>query len=461
MLCLCPNSESFDAATAPNFPEELKQKEYLLPISEDLLELIIHVVSEVYECKVSEIDALKKVEREIVQQLCIAPMAHSDIIKNVYTDTETLVSEQEINSILARVAVFKPPRPSSNEKGVYTLREQFHAQYSPYFYHYVKAEKTKSEEAQLALKTRDSDKFFKPSPLPRLRSTFAAIEHLLDADLFIKICVTVLRRSLDKTCWYFSEGQLAKVLHLIGLALHKEKIDIDDNAKNTIKMYTFKFLEKTVQKSSKPNLLELLAECSSQLVTNQYKLLSMWILDYTQALKDKKFVSESSLSEAAASPDETASTSSRRSNSPTEDGGVQKEKRKNLVAEKRRAKILAQLNKQQKNFIQNNKVSWHSLTHLVPSLFFLTVLIPICLPPLDLTLRPSSTRPKALRCRPAASKQPQLPLWRRSSATRIKWFASDLTRQCLIWMRYRKSPTNAYCVRKRKRSPFSANPSPW
>lgn len=146
------------------------------------------------------------------------------------------------------------------------------------------------------------------------------------------------------------------MLHLVGLALHKENSDIEDNAKNTIKLYTFKFLEKAVQTETKPSLLELLGECSSQLVTNQYKLLSLWILEYTHSLKDRKFVSESSTSSTAADTGDTAGTS-RRSGSPTEDGGVQKEKRKNLVAEKRRAKILAQLNKQQKNFIQNNKVS--------------------------------------------------------------------------------------------------------
>ena len=195
--------------------------------------------------KVSEIDQLKKVEREVIQQLCLSPMAHSDIVKNVYTETERLVSEQEINAVLNRVAVFKSPRPNSNEKGVYTLREEFLAQYSPYFYHYAKAEKTKSEEQQLSLKTRENDKFFKPCSLPRVRQAFGAIEHLLDSDLFIQICATVLKRSLDKASKCYSDGQLAKVLHLIGLALHKEKNDIDDNANNAIKLYRFKFLEKT------------------------------------------------------------------------------------------------------------------------------------------------------------------------------------------------------------------------
>ena len=78
-----------------------------MPISEDFLELLIHVVSERYEPELSEIEPVDKIEREVIQQLCISPMPHSDLVKNVYTDTEKLVSEQEINSVLNRIAVFK------------------------------------------------------------------------------------------------------------------------------------------------------------------------------------------------------------------------------------------------------------------------------------------------------------------------------------------------------------------
>ena len=114
-------------------------------------------------------------------------------------------------------------------------------------------------------------------------------------------------------------------------------------------------LEKTVHNvAGKFNLAELLRECSNQLVTSQYKLLSVWILDYAQTLRESKLMSKAECGEASESG-EAFAAASRRSGSPTEDGGVQKEKRKNLLAEKRRAKILAQLSRQQKSFIQNNK----------------------------------------------------------------------------------------------------------
>ena len=259
--------------------------------------------------------------------------------------------------------ITRNPRPNSNEKGVYTLKEEYLNSYSPYFYHYVKSEKTKSEEQQLSLKTNPNEKFFKPSALPKLRTTFNRIENLLDSEVLIQICFTVLNRCLSKSK-YFSDGQLAKVLHLIGLALHKEKQDIDANIKNKIKLYEFKFLEKTVQeKTDNNNLIELINKVVAAVTTNQYKLLSQWILEYAQSLKDQKFatqVESSELSQGGSEQTESVGSEStsgpRRSGSP-EDGGIGKEKRKNLLAEKRRAKILAQLNKQQKNFIQNNKVS--------------------------------------------------------------------------------------------------------
>lgn len=349
----------FDEQKAPNFPEELKQMEYLLPITEDLLELLIYIISERYERELSEIEQVNKIEREVIQQLCISPMPHSDLVKNVYTDTEKMASEQELNSVLNRIAVFKNPRPNSNEKGVYMLKDEYRSKYSPYFYHYIKSEKTKSEEQQLSLKTSINEKFFKPCDLPSFRAPFGNIEKLLQSDIFIQIIITVFQRCLNKSKLY-SDGQLAKVLHLMGLALHKEKLDIGKNKSN--KTYEFNFLEKSVlDMDSELNLINLLNKVILTITTNQYKLLSMWILEYAQSLKNLKFETISKGVELMQTSEESTELGQESSAKTSEslgadDVGVQKEKRKNLIAEKRRAKILAQLNKQQKSFIQNNKV---------------------------------------------------------------------------------------------------------
>ena len=74
-------------------------------MSEDFLELLIHIVSERYEPCLSQIEASKKLEREVIHQLCVSPMPHSDLVKNIYSDNEKYTSELE--SVLNRIANFK------------------------------------------------------------------------------------------------------------------------------------------------------------------------------------------------------------------------------------------------------------------------------------------------------------------------------------------------------------------
>jgi E3 ubiquitin-protein ligase UBR2 len=82
-----------------SLPDDLKL-EYLMPMSEDFLELLIQVISERYEPFLSQIDSSKRLERECIHQLCVSPMAHSDLVKNVYPDNVTILFF--LNNIKAR-----------------------------------------------------------------------------------------------------------------------------------------------------------------------------------------------------------------------------------------------------------------------------------------------------------------------------------------------------------------------
>lgn len=67
-------------------PPDYYKSEYLLPVAEDFLELIIYLVSERFEAHLSEMSFSQKLEREAIHQLCISPMAHSDLVKNIYSE---------------------------------------------------------------------------------------------------------------------------------------------------------------------------------------------------------------------------------------------------------------------------------------------------------------------------------------------------------------------------------------
>lgn len=183
-----------------------------------------------------------------------------------------------------------------------------------------------------------------------------------------------------------------KVLHLIGLALHEEQDEVDQNFSGEKNVQSeFKFLEKsTIQMSSgsggtsnkKSTLLssiaktlskshsssedtqpqtlsKLLSDIHVQMSSNnaQVKLLIEWLLDYSHRLLKLKHkidehkhsgVDEQSAAVVAAAAAAAAAVT-------TNDEAMQKEKRKNQIAEKSRAKVMAKLNKMQKNFMENYK----------------------------------------------------------------------------------------------------------
>lgn len=204
------------------------------------------------------------------------------------------------------------------------------------------------------MRKNESEKFFKPGNLPKLCQTYANIDNLLDSDIFVRIIINVLHRCIVKSKLH-SDGQLAKILHLIGLALHKEKnANMEDE---------FKFLGKAETMFETKKLSDLLQKVINITTTEQYKLLAMWNLECIQNIKDHKnpVDTESSDIPMQCSETEQSVTTTKLLSIPEgsseKSGLIQKDKRKNLLAEKRRAKILAQLNKQQKNFILNNKVN--------------------------------------------------------------------------------------------------------
>ncbi len=85
-------------------PDEIKL-EFMIPLSEEVLELLIYIISERYDTCISQIEPSMKLEREVIHQLCISPMAHSDLVKNIYPDNEKFSNELEL--VLNKIAVSK------------------------------------------------------------------------------------------------------------------------------------------------------------------------------------------------------------------------------------------------------------------------------------------------------------------------------------------------------------------
>ena len=188
---------------------------------DEFLELLIIVIGERYIPGIGQITDDDRIKKEIIQQLCIKPLSHSECTKAL-NDEHGHGHENDIEPVIHHVAVFEKPT-SANKKGVYSLKDEFFVDYNMYFYHYTKEEKSKSEEMQRQRHKNKSELICCPPPkLPLLASPFSMIANLLQCDVMLLTMSCVLKKALDLNCQTFAEGHLQKVSEVICCHFHRK-----------------------------------------------------------------------------------------------------------------------------------------------------------------------------------------------------------------------------------------------
>ncbi|KAI9514830.1 E3 ubiquitin-protein ligase ubr2 [Dissostichus eleginoides] len=105
---------------------------------EEMLHLIIMVVGERYVSGVGQVEPFDEVRREIIHQLSIRPMAHSELVKAL---PENGNKETGLESVIDSVASFK--KPGVTGRGLYELQSDWQKHFNLYFHHYTRADQSK------------------------------------------------------------------------------------------------------------------------------------------------------------------------------------------------------------------------------------------------------------------------------------------------------------------------------
>ncbi len=300
-------------------------------------------------------EALKK---EIIQLLCVEQMSHSGLNKQLAEDVNR---ETGMEKVIESVATFRR-RPSA--KGIYELKKEFYDQYNVFFYHYSREEQSKvrfatmllnvyrtvwkyfrfalqSEEAQRARRKAEGlPECTPPPPLPRFTPQFEGVSRIMDSDVFMYFLSVVLQRADNLKTRCFSEGQVHRALHLIGICLNEEETQakLAESAASEEERARLQPAIRFTERAKKFNILGHLEKLVGNQRINSHKELLTWILN--------KWKSPSAEEAAAAS----ASSSSV---SP-EEVEAAKAKEKKAAAAARRAKLMAQMKSAQNKFIKTN-----------------------------------------------------------------------------------------------------------
>uniref|UniRef100_A0A182PI15 E3 ubiquitin-protein ligase n=1 Tax=Anopheles epiroticus TaxID=199890 RepID=A0A182PI15_9DIPT len=296
---------------------------------EEFLELLIVIIGERYVPGVGDVTESDRIKKEIVQQLCIKPHSHSELSRALNEDN---CSEIMFESVIDDVAVFEKPN-GAERRGVYFLKPEYNSWYNLYFYHYNKEDKSRSEERQRAQKKDKNELVCCPPPvLPKLTKLFSPISNLLQCDVMLKIIHVVMTRALDLLSLTFTEGQLQRVLHLIGYAMQEEESGHYPN----LSFY---------ERSQTIGLLSLLDELSRSPRVESLRDLLRWVIQRYKAMEAKRLSTIQSEIDRAESSGSGMSTASM--------DRLEKEQRAKLVA-KRRNDLMAQMRKAQQSFMTTN-----------------------------------------------------------------------------------------------------------
>lgn len=324
--------ESYDGTNRKAEDDNIRQ---ILTVAEEFLGLILIIVSERYTPGLGNVSETEKIKKEIIQLLCIEPMPHSKLFKMLPKDQS---GESTMEHIVKEVALFKKPKGPGT--GKYELKPEYYKWFNPFYYHYTREEQSKAEEVQVKRKKQLCEELCCLPPVPpEFIPRYSIIINILQCDVMLHIMELVLKRTLNLHSAAFSETQLEKVLHLIGVALHdEERLTLAE------KESFFSF----TGKANKRNLCTLLEECLKSprvdLCGESQKDLLSWVI--------KKYKDVETLH--ARSEKQTPNLDTSAASASTSESSAQDRKRKAEMAAARRARIMAQMSAMQKNFIKEH-----------------------------------------------------------------------------------------------------------
>lgn len=324
---------------------------------EEMLHLVIMIVGERYTAGVGQVESSDEIRREIVHQLCIRPMAHSELVKAL---PENENKETGMERVIDSVASFK--KPGVTGRGLYKLRPECAKMFNLYFYHYSRADQSKAEEAQRKIKRQNGEDSVLPPPvLPRFCPLFASLVNMLQCDVLLGILGAVLQWAMEPSGGHWSESMLQRVLHLIGMGLVEEQQHLISSAEDndTSFNFTLKISRPGEAPANTPSILALLETLQNAPHLEVHKDMIRWILKTVATIKTTRECT------ASAPPSDSSGHSQEET---VRDKDKAERKRKAEMARLRREKIMAQMSEMQRHFINENKELFQqSLEELDPS----------------------------------------------------------------------------------------------
>uniref|UniRef100_A0A2K6EIX3 E3 ubiquitin-protein ligase n=1 Tax=Propithecus coquereli TaxID=379532 RepID=A0A2K6EIX3_PROCO len=344
-------ADAFSKTISTKDQDLIKQYNTLI---EEMLQVLIYILGERYVPGVGNVTKEEVTMREIIHLLCIEPMPHSAIAKNL---PENENHETGLENVINKVATFKKPGVSGH--GVYELKDESLKDFNMYFYHYSKTQHSKAEHMQKKRRKQENkDEALPPPPPPEFCPAFSKVVNLLNCDIMMYILRTIFERALDTDSNLWTEGMLQMAFHILALGLLEEKQQLEKAPEEEV---TFDFYHKASRLGSAAmnaqNIQMLLEKLKGIPQLEGQKDMITWILQMFDTVK--RLREKSCLIVAT-----TSRLDSIKNDEITHDKEKAERKRKAEAARLHRQKIMAQMSALQKNFIETHKLMYDNTSEM-------------------------------------------------------------------------------------------------
>ena len=340
-----------------------------LDVVEDMIHLLIVLLSDRTSLIAPEDEAntrLLAMRRDIIHVLCFKPLSFNEIGNKL---PEKYQEQEDFHRVLDEMATFKPPEGIS-DVGTFELRPEFIEEIDPYIAHYNKNQREESETAyrkKMALKTGKTPEeiVYEPKPRPIPSGLFQNLSSFTGSGVFAQVIYysllypLVAHKMTPVVPLTRVETFLQVVLHLMLIAIYEDKSEPDTTTPESQSSFVHIALTRPGRSNFMPDastsrtivsLLDLLS------TKDEFKSSHPKISLVLKRLKQKQPQTFENAFIHLGVPLDRVNTASPANNSAEEE----RERRKK-AALSRQAKVMAQFQQQQKNFMENQvEIDWGS-----------------------------------------------------------------------------------------------------
>lgn len=329
----------------------------IVDVAEEFIHLLIILLTDRTSLTAND-DALslarENIRRDIAHVLCFKPLSFSDLSNRL---SDRLLESDIFQEVLEEVAAFRPPEGLS-DTGTFELRADYTDLVDPYSAHYNKNQRDEAENIYrnwMAKKTgkKPTEIVFEPKLRPITTGAFSELSTFTKTLLFAQIvhhCIEYATCSKDRTPAIpltRIETFLQIVLHLVLVATLEDNTEEDDYTEESIHSFVSHALSK-----SKMNLtiIGLFEKITSM---NEFETCSPKIRYILKRMRQKRPHTYASATLSLKFPYDRVDTGSPASNAESE----QEMKKKQALD--RQARVMAQFQQQQQNFLNNQAtIDW-------------------------------------------------------------------------------------------------------